>query len=184
VVGAFKFRIDTPLAKGLQELVARLDALLGLQEPIRMFIAGGMAVHLYTGTRVTTDVDAEFSKRLLIPADLVIQIEGERILYLDTNYNSTFALMHEDYLHDAIEVPIGAASIQVFVLSPVDLIVSKIARLAGPDREDIASIVKTCGVSADDIAQRADQALAAYVGNPSAVRLNLFEVLTLARATT
>ena len=55
---------DTALAQGLQALFKRLEARLGLSVPVKVFLAGGMAVHLYTAGRVTTDVDAEFGARL------------------------------------------------------------------------------------------------------------------------
>ena len=102
---------DTALAKGLQALLKRLEARLGLRVPVKVFLAGGMAVHLYTAGRVTTDVDAEFGARLLLPNDLAVEIALEdgtpQLVYLDTNYNPTFALMHEDYQNDAIPVDLG-----------------------------------------------------------------------------
>jgi len=84
-----------------------------------------MAVHLYTANRVTTDVDAEFGGRVLLPNDLMVEVTLEdgtpQVVYLDTNYNSTFALLHEDYLDDAVPVDLGVEQIRVHVLSPVDL---------------------------------------------------------------
>lgn len=67
MVKSIKFAVGTDLALGLKELLQQLEARSGLREPIKMFIAGGMATHLYTGGRVTSDVDAEFSKRLVFP---------------------------------------------------------------------------------------------------------------------
>lgn len=67
--------------------------------------------------------------------------------------------MHEDYLEDAIPVPVSSGMIEVHVLGPVDLVVSKIARFAGPDTEDIASIIARCGLSGAQIEQRAEEAL-------------------------
>ena len=68
---------DTALAQGLQALFKRLEARLGLSVPVKVFLAGGMAVHLYTAGRVTTDVDAEFGARLLLPNDLAVSQKGE-----------------------------------------------------------------------------------------------------------
>jgi hypothetical protein len=79
-----------------------------------------MAVHLYTASRVTTDVDAEFGGRVHIPNDLMVEVTLEngvqQVIYLDTNYNSTFALMHEDYQADSIPVDLGLEHIRVHVL--------------------------------------------------------------------
>jgi hypothetical protein len=61
------------LSLGLKELLRQLEGRSGLREPIKMFIAGGMATHLYTGGRVTSDVDPEFSKRIMLPRDLLVE---------------------------------------------------------------------------------------------------------------
>lgn len=182
MVGPVEFATHTELAKGLRQLVSELQKRTGLRQPINMFIAGGMAVHLYTGVRVTTDVDAEFSKRILLPSDLVVETNDGDMLYLDQSYNSTFALMHEDYLDDAVPVPIGTDLIHVYVLSPVDLVVSKIARFSGPDEEDIAGLIAKFRIGAEEIEQRAEDALAGYVGNVDYLRMNLRAVLQIARS--
>lgn len=44
---------DTALAQGLQALFKRLEARLGLSVPVKVFLAGGMAVHLYTACQTT-----------------------------------------------------------------------------------------------------------------------------------
>lgn len=48
------FHTGTALAHGLQDLLLQLGQRLHLQRPIRAYLAGGMAVHLYTANRVTT----------------------------------------------------------------------------------------------------------------------------------
>jgi hypothetical protein len=174
------FALETHLAHGLKTLVSELEKRLGLRDPLNMYIAGGMATHLYTGARVTTDVDAEFSKRVLLPADLVVATADGTMLYLDASYNSKFALMHKDYLDDAVPVPIGTGLLQVYVLSPVDLVVSKIARFAGPDAEDIESVIARFRIPAADIQQRAEEALGGYVGNTDYLRMNLRDVFKIA----
>jgi hypothetical protein len=68
--------------------------------------------------------------------------------------------MHEDYLNDSIPVDLGTDRIRVHVLSPVDLAVSKIARLADNDKEDIAALVRLGLTTADEVEQRATSALA------------------------
>ena len=136
-----------------------------------------MAVHLYTANRVTTDVDAEFGSRVSLPNDLMVEVMLEdgatQVVYLDTNYNSTFALMHEDYLHDSIPVDLGVDQLRVHVLSHVDLAVSKIAHFSDNDKEDIAALVRLGLTNADEIEQRATSALAAYVGGQAMLLLNL-----------
>jgi hypothetical protein len=150
-----------------------------------VYLAGGMAVHLYTANRVTTDVDAEFAGRVMLPQDVLVDVVLEdgtpRVIYLDTNYNSTFALMHEDYQEDSIPVDLGLEQIQVRVLSPTDLAVSKIARLADNDREDIRALVAAGLTSADEIEARAMHALGSYVGGMAMLQVNLRDAVEIAR---
>ena len=181
MVAPIEFATDTELSKGLVQLIKELEKRTDLREPITMLIAGGMAIHLYTAARVTTDVDAEFSKRILLPNDLIVETKDGQMLYLDSNYNSTFALMHEDYQQDAVPVPIGTDLVNVFVLSPVDLVVSKIARLNGPDKTDIEAIISRFHISVEEIQKRAEEALSGYVGNTDYLRMNLNDVLNMAR---
>lgn len=175
----------TALAAGLRELFRLLEERLSLRSPINVYLAGGMAVHLYTAQRVTTDVDAEFSSRIFIPNDLVVKVileDGTReSVYFDTNYNSSFALMHENYLDDAIPLDLGTRQIRLHVLSPLDLAVSKIARFADNDQEDIAELVRLGLITADQIEQRATSALDGYVGGLAMLRLNLQDAVSLAR---
>lgn len=179
------FHMHTALAQGLKALLRQLEERLALQSPLKVFLAGGMAVHLYTASRVTTDVDAEFGSRVFLPSDLVVDVrleDGTReLLYFDTNYNATFALMHEDYLDDAIALDMGVPQIRLYVLSPLDLAVSKIARFADNDKEDIAGLVRLGLTTANEIEQRATQAMAGYVGGLPMLRLNLRDAVALAR---
>lgn len=179
------FHTRTALAEGLRELFKQLEERLSLRSPVNVYLAGGMAVHLYTASRVTTDVDAEFGGRVYLPNDLMVEVTLEdgtqQVVYLDTNYNSTFALIHEDYLDDSIPVDLGMDQIRVHVLSPVDLAVSKIARFADNDKDDIAALVRLGLTSADEIEHRATSALAGYVGGQAMLKLNLRDAVALAR---
>lgn len=179
------FQTHTALADGLRELFKQLEERLSLRSPVAVFLAGGMAVHLYTASRVTTDVDAEFGSRVFIPNDLIVDVTLEdgthESVYFDTNYNSTFALMHEDYLEDAIPLDLGVKQIKLKVLSPLDLAVSKIARFNDNDKEDIAELVRLALTTADEIELRAASALSGYVGGEAMLRLNVRDAVALAR---
>lgn len=179
------FYTHTALADGLRELFKQLEQRLALQNPVNVYLAGGMAVHLYTANRVTTDVDAEFGGRIHLPNDLMVEITLEdgtpQVVYLDTNYNSTFALLHEDYLDDSLPVELGMDHIRVHVLSPVDLAVSKISRFAENDKHDIAALVRLGLTTADEIEKRANSALTGYVGGQAMLQCNLRDAVQLAR---
>lgn len=186
-MGAQVFFTQTALAVGLRDLLRKLEQRLSLSKPLNVYLAGGMAVHLYTASRVTTDVDAEFGGRILIPNDLMVEVTLEdgssQIVYFDTNYNSTFALMHDDHQEDAIPVDFGLENLRVYVLSPVDLAVSKIARFADNDREDIQELVRLGLTTSDEIEKRATSTLAGYVGGQAMLLLNLRDAVALARDT-
>jgi len=157
------FYTQTALAVGLRNLFAELENRLQLVRPLQVYLAGGMAVHLYTGERVTTDVDAEFAGRVAIPQDLFVNLVDEngieRVLYFDVNYNPMFALMHERYQVDSLALNMGSPGFEVCVLSPLDLAVSKLARFADNDRDDINTLARKGLFTSNDLRQRAQQAL-------------------------
>ncbi|MDR1849575.1 MAG: hypothetical protein LBQ75_06010 [Zoogloeaceae bacterium] len=175
----------TPLADGLCALFRQLADRILLDQPVRIFLAGAMAVHLYSGSRVTTDVDAEFDKRTPIPGDLSVSFALEddvpHLLYLDTNYNTAFSLMHENYRDDAIPVALDIEPFRLYVLSPVDLVVSKIARFQEHDRADIAALVRGGLVGADEIEARALEAEGRFDGYLPSLRFNIQQAVQLAR---
>lgn len=162
----------------IRRLVAKIEASLPkVDEPVKMVVAGGAAVHYYTAYRVSADVDAIFTKRLLLPEDLEVIWKGEdgkpRLLYLDKQYNDSFALMHEDYIRDAIpcaELNTGKRKILVYFLSPVDLAVSKLSRYELVDQEDIRALAARGLLSLAAVQTRAEEALGAYVGEMSRIR--------------
>lgn len=148
--------------------------------PIRMYLAGGAALHLYTQGRVSNDVDAAFSHRIVLPENLEVAYEAAdgaaRLLYLDRNYNDTLALMHEDARDDSQPYPlpgVDAAVLEVRLLSPLDLAVSKLGRFSGQDQDDIAALARHGMLDAVKLRQRAEEALVAYVGNVRGVQTSI-----------
>lgn len=165
----------------LAEIAGRIAASLANVAPhilpIRMYIAGGSALHLYTGSRVTRDVDAVFSHRIALPDNLEVAYPGEdgnaALLYFDRNYNDTLGLLHEDAYDDAnaINLPgVDAAILDVRLLSPLDLAVSKLGRFSSQDREDIRTLARSGLINADALRQRAEEALGGYIGNLDRLR--------------
>jgi len=170
------------LAAALSTMLDRIDAWLReggyAGNPVRMFLAGGMAVNYHCGSRYTEDVDASFSARLLLPAremtvDYVRGDGTQALLYFDANYNDTFALMHPDYRPDALAWEgIGNETrlVHLYVLNPLDLAVSKISRSSSQDIEDIRSLARETNFTAEALRDRALEALDYYVGNTVWIR--------------
>lgn len=148
--------------------------------PISMYIAGGAALNLLTGARVTEDVDATFSKRVLLGEDIEVSYRDAdgraRVMYLDRNYNDTLGLMHENAYLDSQPISVAGidkALIAVRVLSPVDLAVSKLARFSDQDREDILLLARHGLIDSASLRKRAEEALGGYVGDLKPVRTSI-----------
>jgi len=129
-------------------------------------------MHLYTGERMSNDVDAIFSKRIALPSDLEVAYQdpdgASRLLYFDRQYTDTFALMHEDVYDDSVPLTlkhIDASLLDVRLLSPVDLTVRKIGRFSSQDRDDITALARQGLIKAVALRRRAQQAVKNCVGN-------------------
>lgn len=179
---------DKRVSKDYLEAFARIagriaQALKGASPdalPLRMFIAGGAALYLHTGARVSEDVDASFSRRIVLSDDMSVSyrdVDGRaRVLYLDRNYNDTLGLLHEQAYEESVPVSIPGVEpklIDVRVLSPLDLAVSKLSRFSDQDRRDIEQLARDGLVSSKALRRRAEEALKAYVGNIDALRYTI-----------
>lgn len=169
-------RIQRSVSPGARRTKATAKA--GL--PIAMYVAGGAAQLFYTGARVSEDIDASFSRRILLPDNLEVAYVdaggAARLLYLDRQYNESFALLHEDVHKDSLPIKIegiNPAIIDVRAFTPVDLAVSKIARFADHDQDDIRALARAGLIIADEVRERAEQALGNYVGNLANVKTSI-----------
>ncbi len=145
--------------------------------PVKMYVAGGAALHFYTGERVSRDVDAVFSHRIALPDNLDIAYRdadgAARLLYFDRQYNDTLSLMHEDAHDDAIPLSLQGIDprvLDVRLLTPLDLAVSKLSRFSERDRGDISSLARHQQVGSSALRRRAQEALVGYVGNTDRIR--------------
>ena len=148
--------------------------------PVRMYVAGGAALHLLTGERVTEDIDATFSRKVLFSEEIEVSYRDPdgraRLMYLDRNYNDTLGLLHEKAYDDSrpIHVPgVDKDIIEVRILAPVDLAVSKLARFTEQDRHDIELLARKGLVDSASVRKRAHEALQAYVGDATPVRTSI-----------
>jgi hypothetical protein len=176
-----------------RELAARIAASLKdvppRALPIRMYVAGGAALHFHTGERVSVDVDAVFSRRIALPDGLEVAYRDEdgsaRLLYFDRQYNDTLGLMHEDAQDDSIPLTlegIDSRVLDVRILTPVDLAVSKLGRFSGQDRADIAALARRGLVNETNLERRALEALEIYVGDTERLRGNIASAVAIVAA--
>lgn len=159
------------------------DSLAGVPKralPIQMYVAGGAAMHFYTGERVSKDIDAAFSRRILLPEDLQVAYRdadgAARPLYFDHQYNDTLGLMHADAREDSLPLSLEGIEkhvLDIRLLAPVDLAASKISRFTEQDRNDIAALARRKLFSAPALRKRANEAMLGYVGNTDWVRRSI-----------
>ena len=177
-------RADPDYARAFATIMSRIQKALGTRRPavpVVVCVAGGAALHFYTGARISNDIDARIIARLLIdPADLQIAYRGAdghgRLLYFDTQYNDTFALLHHDAYDEALAIDVEGVDprrLTVKLLTPVDLAVSKLARFSEQDRLDILSLAHAGLIDASELRSRADAALPDYVGRLDSVRTSI-----------
>lgn len=178
--------VGTNFIDAFKTMVGRIEASIRasgnkkLVLPVQMFVAGGAAAHFYTAKRMTDDVDATFSHRMLLPDDLEISYrdpDGKaRLLYFDRQYNDTFGLLHEDAYRDSTPLELDGIDpkvVEVRLFSPTDLAVSKLARFAEHDQEDIKALAAEGLLNSKDLKKRATDALKHYIGDPGPIKTSI-----------
>jgi Nucleotidyltransferase of unknown function (DUF6036) len=185
--------LDPGYVGALSRLFKRIERLLDGVDPkllpLRVYVAGGAATFLHTGERPSRDLDASFSLRVHLPADLeetYTDRDGNPAsVYLDANYNDSLGPAHEDAFADAERLAIAGLDptrIDVRVLAPVDLAISKLGRFGSHDRDDVFAMARAGLLDAAKFERRAKEALKYYVGHPAAPRANLRDAVALIRA--
>lgn len=177
---------DPNYVRAFREIVARISRAVrpvsggAAAGRVRMYVAGGAALHFYTGTRISGDVDAAFSHRIIAGDDLEVSYTDARgdprLLYFDKQYNETFALVHLEAHDDSIPLALPGLArepIEVRLFSPLDLAVSKLARFAEHDREDIQVLALAGLIEPRALRRRAEEALSGYVGDPKQIRTSI-----------
>lgn len=178
---------NTPFMEAVTNILRELDAKTIPEKfdgVVDAFLVGGAAVHIYTQYRVSGDLDAAFSHRLFIPNPPVMFYEhngARELVRLDNNYTEVLALMHPDWKDEAIEAD-KIGRIQIKIISPTDLAVSKVGRLADNDRMDITELASAGLIDADAFEQRCNEALSYYVGHPSFVEYNIRDAVEIVRS--
>ncbi|MGH8263862.1 MAG: DUF6036 family nucleotidyltransferase [Steroidobacteraceae bacterium] len=158
--------------------------------PIRMYVAGGAALHFYTGERVSKDIDAVFSRRIALPDKLEVAYRDAdgvaQLLYFDHQYSDALALMHEDAQEDSVPLSltgIDARKLDIRLLSPLDLAVSKLSRFSDQDRDDIITLARRKLIKATALRIRAEQALGGYIGSTDRIQGNIAQALRIVEDT-
>jgi len=174
-------RADPEYLKAFATIMSRIERALGPKRPpapITVCISGGAALHFYTGERYSNDIDAKIMARVMLDAsELQVAYRGEdghaRLLYFDTQYNDSFALLHQDAYGDALAISVEGVDprrLEVRLLAPIDLAVSKLSRFSEQDQDDIRALARAQLINAAALRRRAEAALPDYVGNLDRIR--------------
>lgn len=152
--------------------------------PIKAYLTGGGAVHYYSNSRVSDDIDLIMQYAVKIPEDLfVVWLNDKGTLeqvHYDYNYNSTFGLLHENYEDRATHMITIEDKLEIKLLSPEDLIISKLIRFAQNDEEDIQNLINTGKVNKELLYELAQDAISVGVGfQKSYVEINLEQVMEM-----
>ncbi len=188
-------RPDPAYEKAFAQIMARIGRTLGAGRPARpvvVCVAGGAALHFYTGARYTNDIDAKiFARVMLDPKALQVayaDADGRtRLLYLDTQYNDSFALLHHAAYDDARPIDLAGVDgrrLDVRLLTPLDLAVSKLSRYSAIDRDDIRALAVAGLIDAAALRRRAEAALPDYVGNLNRIKNSIELAAKLVTAAT
>ena len=185
---------DPGYRKAFAEIMARIESALGSKRPAKpvvVCVAGGAAMQFYTGGRFTDDIDAKIMARVIIdhPEGLQVAYRGEdghaRLLYFDMQYNDSFALLHENAYDDALPIPLEGVNprrLEVRLLTPLDLAVSKLSRFSEQDQDDIRALAGAGLIEPNAFRRRAEAALLDYVGNMDRIRNSIDLACRLAAA--
>lgn len=119
---------------------------------VKVYLFGGCAMHLHTGTRTSNDVDAQLqSISILQPIHTIekaiqsVDFDDEsglpRSLDWDGGFNLSIAPIDPDYEERAILIHTTKSNlVDLYLVSAVDIAVSKLGRLESVDRTDIKTL--------------------------------------------
>lgn len=113
--------------------------------PVNAYLTGGAAIYLLTKMRASDDVDAILTQTVDFPTGVVTVWEDEGIkktLSYDDNYHPDFGLIAEDYEDRSFKIKCLDNKINIKVLHPLDIIITKMSRFSAGDEEDIQAIIR------------------------------------------
>ncbi|WP_158969838.1 DUF6036 family nucleotidyltransferase [Paraglaciecola sp. L3A3] len=184
---------DTPLASAIFELFKKFNEKLVIHfsenqsyGAVTAFIFGGCAIHLLTNVRGSDDVDIEIrSAEKLDTHSLILEVddvyytdplEGDKVLSLDDTFNVGLPTLHPDYKERVIALSTGKTVLHVYLVSAIDIAISKLERCQADDVTDIVALYKKGYFTLDEFEKLAVEA-AGYSINPEKLRLNISHVI-------
>lgn len=179
----------SPMSKAILKLFHELENYISANHTnlphgaVKAFIFGGCAFHIHTNARGSNDVDAEIQAiPLLKKEDIIIFLEQNDIEYIDENnletnlefdrgFNTSLASIDPDYIDRTIPL-ITDSIVEVYLVSALDLAISKLARLSDRDIKDIQSLFLLKKFSLDQFKISANNAKD-YYATPEQLESNI-----------
>ena len=182
-------RHETPVVGAVEKLIERIGVYLPevMPEPLSIILAGGAALSFYCPYRTSHDVDAIFSRRILLPEDIAVAFvdaqDQNRLLDFDRQYHPSLGLEPEGYEDRALLVnEVAGGRIRLLVVEPNDLAVMKIGRYWEHDRADVRALATEGLLDADIVARRAQSGLSYYIGDIRSVEINIRDAVKVIRS--
>lgn len=156
---------------------------------VKAFIFGGCAFHIHTNARGSNDIDAEIQAiQQLKKHDIVVFLENNDVEYLDDNnletnlefdrsFNTSLASVDPDYLERAIPL-VANRIVEVYLVSGLDLAISKLARLSDRDIEDIKELYLNGKFSLEAFKKSANNA-EMYYATPKQLHSNIQYIVSI-----
>ncbi|MEM8718369.1 MAG: DUF6036 family nucleotidyltransferase [Cyanobacteria bacterium P01_G01_bin.39] len=150
----------TAFSQAILEMFENLDSYLSQsysnlpENAVSVYIFGGCAMHMHTGTRTSNDVDAELqSVKELKPVNSIekaiqsVDFDDEdgfpRSLDWDGGFSPSIASIAAGYEERATQIHTTKSKlVSIYLVSAVDIAVSKIGRLETVDCQDIKSLYR------------------------------------------
>lgn len=145
-------------------------------QKVTVVAVGGTAMTLLMAKASTIDVDFTIPKDDY--AEFVRALDNIPHGFKIDNYKdgAVFSqILPKDYIAKSIRIKTKMKNIELYALSPTDIIVTKIGRLNDRDKEDIAICIKKFKITKAHITKRASEI--EYVGREENYAINLQHVL-------
>jgi len=181
--------------EAMREIVERVSSRVRQEQSVNAFLGGGTATFLHLSrvrqslalqARHSDDADIHFEQRLLLHDDIVVRYldtkKHERVIVLDRTYSIDIGLRHPDCLEDAeylFTTENGRA--HLYVLSPLDLAVTKVGRFQHHDQLDIRLLARAGTLNADSFEKRALEALDNLATSTAMAQIHIDEAVVMIR---
>ena len=167
---------ETSFSQAIFQMFENLDTYLERNynslpdEAVDVYLFGGCAIHLHIGSRVSNDLDAELEPiqklKPLTTLESAIKAVGFDdedgnycMLDFDGNFNPTIAPIHPDYKERSSLIHTTKSKlVSLYLVSAVDIAVTKLGRFESVDREDIINLFQNKMFTLEDFRETAEEA--------------------------